>query len=171
MSSRLYNCTGAGMAGVVLDRQSVVPLYYQIQQRLTEQIRSGELKPGELVPSEQEISARLGVSRMTARQALKSLCGRGLAYSQRGKGTFVSRMKLEKNFRHDACESRIPSRCALKPHICRCDSARTCWKALSPVVRCTGRWRSATVCRSIRLTKWPKHPSRPWRRPNSCAWL
>jgi GntR family transcriptional regulator len=87
------------MAGVVLDRQSVVPLYYQIQQRLTEQIRSGELKPGELVPSEQEISARLGVSRMTARQALKSLCGRGLAYSQRGKGTFVSRMKLEKNFR------------------------------------------------------------------------
>jgi GntR family transcriptional regulator len=89
----------AQVGAVVLDRQSVVPLYYQIQQRLSEQIRSGELKPGELVPSEQEISARLGVSRMTARQALKSLCSRGLAYSQRGKGTFVSRMKLEKNFR------------------------------------------------------------------------
>jgi GntR family transcriptional regulator, N-acetylglucosamine utilization regulator len=87
------------LGSVVLDRQSVVPLYYQIQQRLTEQIRSGELKPGDLVPSEQEISARLGVSRMTARQALKSLCVRGLAYSQRGKGTFVSRMKLEKDFR------------------------------------------------------------------------
>jgi GntR family transcriptional regulator len=87
------------VAAVVLDRQSVVPLYYQIQLRLIEQIRSGELKPGDLVPSEQEISARLGVSRMTARQALKSLCSRGLTYSQRGKGTFVSRMKLEKNFR------------------------------------------------------------------------
>jgi GntR family transcriptional regulator len=87
------------VASVVLDRQSVVPLYYQIQQRLSEQIKTGELKPGELVPSEQEISTRLGVSRMTARQALKSLCSRGLAYSQRGKGTFVSRMKLEKNFR------------------------------------------------------------------------
>ena len=87
------------MAVAVLDRQSVVPLYYQIQLRLIEQIRSGELKPGDLVPSEQEISARLGVSRMTARQALKSLCSRGLVYSQRGKGTFVSRMKLEKNFR------------------------------------------------------------------------
>ncbi len=36
---------------------------------------------------------------MTAGQALKSLCSRGLAFSQRGKGTFVSRMKLEKNFR------------------------------------------------------------------------
>ena len=99
MSSRLYNLTGMRVAAVVLDRQSVVPLYYQIQQGLSEQIRSGELKPGELMPSEQEISARLGVSRMTARQALKSLCSRGLAFSQRGRGTFVSRMKLEKNFR------------------------------------------------------------------------
>ncbi len=87
------------VGAVILDRQSVVPLYYQIQQRLSEQIRSGELKPGELVPSEQEIAAKLGVSRMTARQALKSLCSRGLTFSQRGKGTFVSRMKLEKNFR------------------------------------------------------------------------
>jgi GntR family transcriptional regulator, N-acetylglucosamine utilization regulator len=90
---------GMRVAAVILDRQSVVPLYYQIQQGLSEQIRSGELKPGELMPSEQEIAARLGVSRMTARQALKSLCSRGLAFSQRGKGTFVSRMKLEKNFR------------------------------------------------------------------------
>jgi GntR family transcriptional regulator, N-acetylglucosamine utilization regulator len=87
------------VGAVILDRQSVVPLYFQIQQGLSEQIRKGKLKPGELLPSEQEISGRLGVSRMTARQALKSLCSRGLAYSQRGKGTFVSRMKLEKNFR------------------------------------------------------------------------
>src|SRR6266853_6049156 len=87
------------VGAVILDRQSVVPLYYQIQQRLSDQIRSGELKPGELVPSEQEIADKLGVSRMTARQALKSLCSRGLTFSQRGKGTFVSRMKLEKNFR------------------------------------------------------------------------
>lgn len=82
-----------------LDRHSVIPLYYQIRQGLLEQIRSGVLKSGEPVPSEQEISAGLGVSRMTARQALKSLCSLGLTYSQRGKGTFVSRTKLEKNFR------------------------------------------------------------------------
>jgi len=83
----------------VLDRQSVIPLYYQIQHRLLAQIRTGELKAGQLVPSEQEIAERMGVSRMTARQALKSLCRLGVAYSQRGKGTFVSRIKLEKNFR------------------------------------------------------------------------
>jgi|SRR5579872_1421492 len=82
-----------------LDRNSVVPLYYQIQQHLLGQIRSGAIKAGEMVPSEQEISSRLRISRMTARQALKSLCDLGAAYSQRGKGTFVSEIKLEKNFR------------------------------------------------------------------------
>jgi GntR family transcriptional regulator len=87
------------MGTLTLDRQSVVPLYYQIQQSLLRQIRAGELVAGSPMPSEQEIATRLGVSRMTARQALKSLCSLGVAYSQRGKGTFVSSVKLEKNFR------------------------------------------------------------------------
>jgi GntR family transcriptional regulator len=82
-----------------LDRYSGVPLYYQIQQHLLEEIRSGSWKAGQPVPSEQEIAQRLGVSRMTARHALKSLCNLGVAYSQHGKGTFVSRLKFEKNFR------------------------------------------------------------------------
>lgn len=87
------------MQAIVVDRQSILPLYYQIQQRLLEQIRSGVLKPGDAIPSEGQISARLRISRMTARQALKSLCTMGVVYSQRGKGTFVARTKLEKSFR------------------------------------------------------------------------
>ncbi|MGB7848853.1 MAG: GntR family transcriptional regulator [Candidatus Acidiferrum sp.] len=82
-----------------LNRHSAVPLYYQIQQGLLECIRSGRLKPGKPIPSEEDISKRLRVSRMTARQALKSLCHLGVAYSQRGKGTFVSGIKMEKNIR------------------------------------------------------------------------
>lgn len=82
-----------------LDRHSVVPLYYQIQQHLLAQIRVGAIKPGQPVPSELAISTRLRISRMTARQALKSLCDLGVVYTQRGKGTFVSEIKLEKSFR------------------------------------------------------------------------
>lgn len=82
-----------------LDRRSVIPLYYQIQQRLVDQIRSGALRANDPVPSEQEIADCLGVSRMTARQALKALCELGITYTQRGKGTFVSASKLEKNIR------------------------------------------------------------------------
>jgi|SRR5579875_371691 len=84
---------------IALDRRSPVPLYYQIRKHLLKQIRSGILKSGQLVPSEQELSSRLGVSRMTARQAIKSLCDLGVACSLRGKGTFVSGIKFEKNFR------------------------------------------------------------------------
>lgn len=82
-----------------LQRESVIPLYYQIQQRLLAQIKSGELKPGEALLSEQELASQLRVSRMTARQALKSLCNLGVVYSLQGRGTFVSGIKLEKNFR------------------------------------------------------------------------
>lgn len=82
-----------------IDRNSVLPLYFQIQQRLLGQIRGGSFKPGESLPSEQEIAEQLGVSRMTAHQALKSLRDLGVTYSVRGKGTFVSGIKLEKDFR------------------------------------------------------------------------
>jgi GntR family transcriptional regulator len=82
-----------------IDRHSVVPLYYQIQQGLLSLIRAGKLKPGKAIPSEEDLSKRLRVSRMTARHALKSLCNLGVAYSRRGKGTFVSGIKMEKNFR------------------------------------------------------------------------
>ncbi len=76
-----------------------MPLYSQIRQDLLERINKGELKPGDFIPSEKEIASRLSVSRMTARQALKSLCSLGVAYSVRGKGTFVSGMKFAKNIR------------------------------------------------------------------------
>lgn len=81
-----------------LDRSSVVPLYYQIQQRLLSQIQSGEFDAEKPLPSVQEIAASLGVSHMTARQAIKSLCDLGVLYSKPGRGTFVSGIKLEEGF-------------------------------------------------------------------------
>jgi DNA-binding GntR family transcriptional regulator len=84
----------------LLDRQSIVPLYYQIQQFLLEQIHSGAFTPGAAILSEKEISTQMRVSRMTVRQAVKSLCSQGVLYSQRGKGTFVSQIKWKKNFRY-----------------------------------------------------------------------
>jgi GntR family transcriptional regulator len=99
-----------------LDRQSVVPLYFQIQQQLLQQIRLGRFKPGRPLPSEEVISRRLRVSRMTARQALKSLCSQGVAYSQRGKGTFVAETKLEKNFRQVLSFSEEMEARGTRPH-------------------------------------------------------
>jgi len=82
-----------------LDRRSGIPLYHQIQRRLLDQIQSGELKPGDPLPSIQQIASRMGVSQMTVRQAVGALCERGVIYSRQGKGTFISGIKLERDFR------------------------------------------------------------------------
>jgi GntR family transcriptional regulator len=81
---------------VILDRSSAVPLYFQIYQHLLGQIHSGALKPGQPIPSEPELASSLGISRMTARQAVKALCDARATYSKRGLGTFVSGSKQVK---------------------------------------------------------------------------
>ncbi|HWI66045.1 MAG TPA: GntR family transcriptional regulator [Symbiobacteriaceae bacterium] len=72
-----------------------IPLYYQIKARLLEAIENGQLKPGDRVLSERELTTQFGVSRMTARQALTELENQGYLYRVQGKGTFVATPKLE----------------------------------------------------------------------------
>jgi GntR family transcriptional regulator len=83
-----------------LDKSGFIPLYFQIQRTLMDQIRSGELSEGDPLPSEEELGRVYQVSRMTARQALHGLKINGYAVSQKGRGTFVTRPKLEKNIMH-----------------------------------------------------------------------
>jgi len=84
----------------VLNKNGFIPLYYQIQRVLMGKIQSGELSEGDLLTSEEELARTYQVSRMTARQALHGLKARGYALSQKGRGTFVTRPKMEKNVMH-----------------------------------------------------------------------
>ncbi len=63
-----------------------------------EQIRSGVFRPSEPLPSVEEVAVRYGVSLMTARQAVRSLCELGVIYSQQGKGTFISQARWKRIF-------------------------------------------------------------------------
>ncbi|MGC2160465.1 MAG: GntR family transcriptional regulator [Silvibacterium sp.] len=83
-----------------LDKNGFIPLYYQIQRALMEKIQSGALSEGDPLASEEELSRTYQVSRMTARQALHGLKVNGYAFSEKGRGTFVTRPKLEKNIMH-----------------------------------------------------------------------
>jgi GntR family transcriptional regulator len=83
----------------MLHRSNGIPLYHQIRRSLLEQIQSGAFSPTEPLPSIQKIAARMGVSQMTVRQAVKSLIELGFIYSRQGKGTFISGIKLERDFR------------------------------------------------------------------------
>ena len=76
-------------------KDAPIPLYYQIKTRLLESIETGQLKPGDRVPSERELTTHFNVSRMTARQALTELENQGYLYRLQGKGTFVATPKLD----------------------------------------------------------------------------
>ncbi len=80
-----------------IDRNSPIPLYYQLKQILLEQIDTGEWQPGDLIPGEQELQDTYGLSRTTVRQTLADLVNEGLLHRQRGRGTFITRPK----FAHD----------------------------------------------------------------------
>lgn len=75
---------------IKLDKNSPLPIYFQIQEILKQKINSGEWQPGERIPSEQTLSEMLNVSRMTIRQALNNLVKESLVSRKRGIGTFVS---------------------------------------------------------------------------------
>lgn len=78
-----------------LDRASFVPLYYQLQELLKEQIESGVWKPGDALPSEPQLASQFGVSRIVVRQALAILSDDRQVIRERGRGTFVAPPKLD----------------------------------------------------------------------------
>ena len=69
--------------------QGATPYYLQIEAILRDQIASGDLRPGDLVPTEKTLCDQYGVSRPTVRQAIKNLEIDGLLVRQRGKGTRI----------------------------------------------------------------------------------
>ncbi len=77
-----------------VDRNSPVPMYHQLKLILLEQIDGGVWKPGDMIPSEQELQDAYGLSRTTVRQTLGELVFEGKLVRQRGRGTFVARPKL-----------------------------------------------------------------------------
>ena len=66
-----------------LSQRTAEQLYNQI-------VAEGQLKPGDKLPNEVELSRQLGVSRATLREALRDLTVQGVLEVRRGKGTFVS---------------------------------------------------------------------------------
>jgi GntR family transcriptional regulator len=74
---------------------SPVSFYYQLYTILRDELAHGKWKPGERMPSEAELIAAYGVSRITVRQAFDLLVNDGLVYRRRGSGTFVATRPIE----------------------------------------------------------------------------
>lgn len=84
-------------AGIVLDRTSPIPLYYQVARHLEQAIESGGLVPGTRLENELELADQLGLSRPTMRRAMQHLVDKGLLVRRRGIGTRVVSPKVRRS--------------------------------------------------------------------------
>lgn len=100
----------------MIDRGNKLPVYIQITEWITKNIKEGIWVPHYKLPSEEDLAKQLGVARGTVRQALSELADQGILYRLHGKGTFVAPEQIEHNvdagkfltFIEEFVEKRIP---------------------------------------------------------------
>ena len=72
------------------DAPTFSPLYRQIKALIIQALEAGEWQPGQVIPSEQELAVRFGVSQGTVRKAIDEMAAENLLVRKQGKGTYVA---------------------------------------------------------------------------------
>ncbi|MET8381590.1 GntR family transcriptional regulator [Streptosporangium canum] len=75
---------------MTVDQLNPEPLWEQLAEILRQQIRAGELKPRQVLPSESHLQDEHGVSRGTVRRAMQALGKQGWTVTIQGRGTYVA---------------------------------------------------------------------------------
>jgi len=132
------------------------PPYMQVVAALRAKIDSGELNPGDLLPSDREIAASWNISRATAQKAIAVLAAEGVVDSKVGIGTHVSQPAGRRNFvGHDRAASvRRTGRIYNQGEYARIVSAELV-PAPAEVAEVLGIDKGALVIRRIRVTYSP----------------
>ncbi|MBS4210147.1 GntR family transcriptional regulator [Bacillus sp. FJAT-50079] len=81
------------MKAFVIDKQSKLPLHFQIYEDIKGKIESKKLQAGDKIPSEKELQTLYDVSRITVRRAIHDLENEGFVKKSQGKGTIVCSTK------------------------------------------------------------------------------
>ncbi|GAA5522826.1 GntR family transcriptional regulator [Aliifodinibius salicampi] len=81
-----------------MDLKEGIPLHKQISDWLKKEIESGALTSDEKLPSENELSKKFDVSRVTVRRALQTLENEQLIYRCQGLGSFVTDQRTHQSF-------------------------------------------------------------------------
>jgi len=88
------------------------PIYYQIVQKICNQIVRGEVKPGDKLPSVRELAVLYGVNPNTVKRVYTELDQMGVSEVRRGQGTFVTEDKkrleeLRKQLKDDKVQTFV----------------------------------------------------------------
>jgi len=76
-----------------INKNSPLPLYYQLKESILEAIKNEEIVVGEKIPSERELAEYHNISRMTVKKAVDILVNNDYLIKKQGRGTFVSNYK------------------------------------------------------------------------------
>ena len=71
------------------------PMYIKIHNQIKRDIENKKYKVGERIPAERQLASKFNVSRMTLRQAIKTLEDEGILERRLGSGTYVSSQKVQ----------------------------------------------------------------------------
>lgn len=83
-----------------INHDSPIPYYIQLREALEARIADGEWKPGDRLPSEQELCDFYDVSRTVVRQTLLEMENKGVIVKRKGKGSFVAKPKIHESLIH-----------------------------------------------------------------------
>lgn len=105
-----------------LNKNTPIPLYYQLETLILDEIKKGSYPAGTMIPTEKELSEMFNISRTTVRQAVMDLVQKEYLYRTKSKGTFVAHPKTNQSFMHTIlsydedvrASGRIPSTEVLK---------------------------------------------------------
>jgi len=79
----------------ILESTSGIPIYRQIIEQVKYSIASGDLKPGDQLPTVRQLAVELSINLNTVIRAYRELEMEGVLEMQQGSGTFVSSKKPE----------------------------------------------------------------------------
>lgn len=99
----------------MLNHNSPIPLYYQLEELLRHNIEQGNWLPGSILPSEKELCETYRVSRGPVRQAIKNLEIAGLTHAVQGKGVIVNQKKFQPNLLANTSFFKEIERQGMKP--------------------------------------------------------
>ena len=88
------------LEGKTLNKNIPIPLYFQLEKLILDEIENGSYPVGSMIPTEKELSQMFDISRTTVRQAIADLVQKERLYRTKSKGTFVARPKINQGFIH-----------------------------------------------------------------------
>ena len=80
-----------------VNKNSVIPLYFQIKEKILRDIQDGKYQIGEQLPPEMELGKEFKFIRPTVRQAINELVFQNILWRERGKGTFINKPMIQSN--------------------------------------------------------------------------